>query len=91
MPRTKKMPEDRQPVLGWRPPAWDGSRLRAFRVRNNMIQTELTDAVNRLLGSDYTKATISTWERGVEPRQYRITSALAHILEVDLEDFYIAE
>lgn len=56
-----------------------------------MIQTELTDAVNRLLGSDYTKATISTWERGVEPRQYRITSALAHILEVDLEDFYIAE
>jgi len=56
-----------------------------------MIQTELTDAVNRLLGSDYTKATISTWERGVEPRQHRITSALAHILEVDLEDFYIAE
>jgi len=59
-------------------------QLKKYRKMRKMKQSELIEAVNLILGTNFTAGNVSTWERGVSPK-IEVIEAIAEVLKIPVQ------
>lgn len=58
-----------------------GTNLKKYRKAKGLTQEQLSNSVNSLLGTNYKKSSVSSWEGSVSP-SVEVIGAIAEILEI---------